>query len=121
HIYTILFFTFVATSTGYFFLRNRDTLYLQLFNVSIEHKKAEEQIRASLKEKETLLQEIHHRVKNNMNVISSLLALQMNSIDNKIAKEALQDSQNRVKAMSMIHETLYRSDNLATIKFNIET
>ena len=80
-----------------------------------EQKKLDEQIKANLQEKETLLQEIHHRVKNNMTVISSLLALQMNSTDNKIAKEALQDSQNRVQSMSMIHETLYRSDNLADI------
>jgi len=50
-----------------------------------------------------------------MTVISSLLKLQMGSIDNEIAKEALQDSQNRVQSMSMIHETLYRSDNLSDI------
>ena len=80
-----------------------------------ERKQAEEKIKASLKEKEILLQEIHHRVKNNMSVISGLLDLQMNNTDNKIAKEALQDSQNRVQSMSMIHETLYRSDNLADI------
>jgi two-component sensor histidine kinase len=78
-------------------------------------KRAEEQIQASLKEKEILLQEIHHRVKNNMTVIASLLDLQMNNTDNNIAKEALQDSQNRVQSMSMIHETLYRSDNLSAI------
>jgi PAS domain S-box-containing protein len=80
-----------------------------------KRKQAEAQIKSSLKEKETLLQEIHHRVKNNMTVISSLLKLQMNSLDNKEAKEALQDSQNRVQSMSMIHETLYRSDNLSAI------
>jgi len=80
-----------------------------------ERKQSEAKIKASLKEKETLLQEIHHRVKNNMTVISSLLKLQMGSIDNEIAKEALQDSQNRVQSMSMIHETLYRSDNLSDI------
>jgi len=80
-----------------------------------ERKKAEEQIKASLKEKETLLQEIHHRVKNNMTVISSLLKLQMTSVTDEKAKEALQDSQNRVQTMSMIHEALYRSDTLSTI------
>ena len=78
-------------------------------------KQLDEQIKASLKEKETLLHEIHHRVKNNMAVISSLLGMQMNSTDNKLAKEALQDSQNRVQSMSMIHETLYRSDSLSSI------
>ncbi|MBT3749517.1 MAG: PAS domain S-box protein, partial [Bacteroidetes bacterium] len=84
-----------------------------------ERKQSEAKIKASLKEKETLLQEIHHRVKNNMTVISSLLKLQMNNLDNKIAKEALQDSQNRVQSMSMIHETLYRSDNISAI--NLKT
>jgi two-component sensor histidine kinase/PAS domain-containing protein len=88
---------------------------LQILRDVTDHKQAEEQIKASLKEKETLLQEIHHRVKNNMSVISGLLYLQMNSIDNEIAKEALQDSQNRVQSMSKIHETLYRSDNLSAI------
>jgi two-component sensor histidine kinase len=78
-------------------------------------KQAEKKIITSLKEKETLLHEIHHRVKNNMAVISGLLRLQLNSTDNKIAKEALQDSQNRVQSMSKIHETLYRSDNLSSI------
>ena len=80
-----------------------------------EVKQSEDQLKASLKEKGTLLQEIHHRVKNNMSVISGLLNLQMNNTDNKIAREALQDSQNRVQSMSMIHETLYRSDNLSVI------
>jgi PAS domain S-box-containing protein len=80
-----------------------------------EQKQAEEQIKANLKEKETLLHEIHHRVKNNMTVISSLLSLQRNNVDNKEAEAAMQDSQNRVQSMSMIHETLYRSDNFATI------
>jgi PAS domain S-box-containing protein len=80
-----------------------------------KRKQAEKQIKASLKEKETLLQEIHHRVKNNMMVISSLLKLQMNNMDDKIAREALQDSQNRVQSMAMVHETLYRSDTLSAI------
>lgn len=80
-----------------------------------KQKGAEDQIKVSLKEKETLLHEIHHRVKNNMSVISALLSLQMNNVDNQIAKEALQDSQNRVQSMSMIHETLYQSDNLSAV------
>ena len=86
-----------------------------IFTDITESKQAEIQIKADLKEKETLLNEIHHRVKNNMSVISSLLKLQMNNLDNKIAKEALQDSQNRVESMAMVHETLYRSDTLSAI------
>ena len=81
-----------------------------------ERKHAEEQIKVSLKEKETLLQEIHHRVKNNMQVISSLLKMQMRSTDDKKTETALQDSQLRIQAMSYIHETLYGSDNLSSIE-----
>ncbi len=80
-----------------------------------EKRHAEEQIKVSLKEKETLLQEIHHRVKNNMTVISSLLRLQANSMEDERLKTALMDSQNRVQSMSAIHETLYQSDNLSAV------
>ncbi|MBC8414213.1 PAS domain S-box protein [bacterium] len=80
-----------------------------------ELKQAEEQLKASLKEKETLLQEIHHRVKNNMNVVSSLLSLHKNSTKNEEVKKALQESQGRVYAMSAVHESLYNSKNLAEI------
>ena len=80
-----------------------------------DRKKSEEKIRISLKEKETLLQEIHHRVKNNMQVIASLLKLQSDQIENTSAKQALKASQNRVYAMSAVHETLYASDTLSEI------
>jgi len=83
-------------------------------NILIQ-KVAEQKIKSSLQEKDTLLHEIHHRVKNNMILISSLLKLQMVNITSKKAKEALQDSQNRVNTMCLIHETLYRSDNVAAI------
>lgn len=91
------------------------TINLNLNSEVTERKRAETQLRAALKEKETLLQGIHHRVKNNMTVISSLLGLQMNNTDNDEIKEALKDSQNRVRTMSQIHETLYRSDNISVI------
>ena len=81
-------------------------------------KQTENQIKASLKEKETLLQEIHHRVKNNMTVISSLLGLQANSTEDERLKDALTVSQNRVQSMSAIHEVLYQSDNLSSIDMN---
>ena len=99
-----------------FFLVSRFYKLNQLLKKEIcEREKTDALIKASLNEKETLLHEIHHRVKNNMAVITGLLELQMNSIDNKMAKEALQDSQNRVQSMSMIHETLFRSDSLTAI------
>ena len=80
-----------------------------------EIKQSEDQIKANLKEKETLLQEIHHRVKNNMAVISSLLKIQAYNMDDKRLKDALMDSQNRVQSMSAIHETLYQSESLSSI------
>lgn len=83
----------------------------------IQRKKAQEQIKASLKEKEILLQEIHHRVKNNMQVITSLLKLQSRHIKDKEARKVLQESQARIRSMSIIHEKLYQRDNFAHIDF----
>ena len=80
-----------------------------------ERKQAEEQIKASLKEKETLLHEVHHRVKNNMQVINSLLKLQSNSIEDDRIKEILKECQSRVYAMSAVHETLHGSEKLSKI------
>ncbi len=83
-----------------------------------ERKVAEENIKAALQEKEVLLREIHHRVKNNMQVISSLLYLQASRVETRQAKEALLESQQRIVAMAMIHETLYGSENLAAINLS---
>jgi PAS domain S-box-containing protein len=78
-------------------------------------KKVENLLRDSLEEKETLLHEVHHRVKNNMQVINSLLKLQSNAIDNDQIKEILKESQSRVYAMSAVHETLHGSEKLSEI------
>ena len=68
-------------------------------------------------EKETLLREVHHRVKNNLQTVSSLLSLQSRSIENESVKKLIKSSQNRVIAMAMVHEMLYMRDDLSKIEF----
>lgn len=68
-------------------------------------------------EKELLLKEIHHRVKNNLQIISSLLDLQSNQIEDEAALSAIEDGQSRVKSMALIHHKLYQNEDIATINF----
>jgi len=80
-----------------------------------QRKNAENEVKQSLDEKELLLREIHHRVKNNMQIISSLLNLQRSYIQDEEADNLLQESQGRVKSMALVHEKLYQTDDLARI------
>ncbi|MFH0905004.1 MAG: MASE3 domain-containing protein [Methanobacteriota archaeon] len=87
-----------------------------IFRDITERKRAQEQIENSLKEKEVLLREIHHRVKNNMQIISSLLRLQAGYITEKKYKDMYMESQNRIVTMSLIHEKLCQSRDLTKIE-----
>ena len=82
-----------------------------------EKKLSEERIRLSLQEKEVLLKEVHHRVKNNLQVISSILNLQSSYVKDEGTLQILKESQNRIKSMAFIHESLYQTKDFSSINF----
>jgi two-component sensor histidine kinase/DNA-binding response OmpR family regulator len=83
-----------------------------------ERRRKEQELAASLKEKELLIKEIHHRVKNNLQVISSLLNIQKSYIDNEKINSIIDESRDRIRSMAILHEKLYQSKDLSQIDFN---
>jgi two-component sensor histidine kinase len=83
-----------------------------------ERKQTEDKLKSLLKEKEVLVKEVHHRVKNNFMVLSSLLGLQSQQIEDKTVQAMFMKSKDRIRSMSLIHERLYRSQDLTHIDFS---
>ena len=93
----------------------RKRIEIEQMNKSISQKN--NTIVASLKEKETLLQEIHHRVKNNLQVISGILSLQNSNITDEKSKQLLAESQDRIQSIALLHKTMYQNDNFNLVNF----
>jgi PAS domain S-box-containing protein len=98
------------TATGY--------LVMSAIRDISDRKIAEDRIRASLHEKEVLLKEVHHRVKNNLQVINSILNLQSDNIDDPLVREVFNDTRSRIRSIALVHERLYQSQDLANINFH---
>ncbi|MES2625709.1 MAG: histidine kinase dimerization/phosphoacceptor domain -containing protein [Pseudomonadota bacterium] len=95
------------------------TLVLSAIVDITDRKQKEQRIEAALKEKDVLLREIHHRVKNNLQIIDSLLNLQAARIVDSNVQEMLRESQNRIRSMALIHQTLYQSNDFAEVDFRL--
>jgi len=91
--------------------------FVAVFDVITERKRAEDKLRKSLNEKEVLLKKVHHRVKNNLQIVESLLSLQARQSHSREVTYMLHDTRDRVKSMALLHQMLYHSENLALINF----
>ncbi len=112
----LLLFVLVALFYNLSRIKQKNNNILKAKNNEIDNQRQE--IQQSLEIKETLLKEIHHRVKNNLQIISSLLNLQSKNIKDKNVLSSLNEGKNRVEAMSLIHQNLYQSDNLTSISMH---
>lgn len=117
-----VFLTILAIMIVFGYLRYQGVLRDVSLAAEIENAKEIKELNSTLeqanKEKETLLKEIHHRVKNNLQLVSSILSLQNNHTSDKGTSRSLTESIQRIKSMSFIHETLYKSKNFASIDFS---
>jgi len=95
--------------------------YAKITRDLTEQRRQQHEIERALAEKETLLKEVYHRVKNNLQVVQSLLTLQRQALPDGPARAALQDSVQRVRAMALVHEKLYQSGNLAAVSLEMYT
>lgn len=86
-----------------------------------ERKKAESLVRKSLEEKELLMREVHHRVKNNMQIVSSILSLQANELGNSTTREAdiIREGENRIRSMALVHDSLYEANDFTRVDFKL--
>ncbi|OPX57866.1 MAG: sensory histidine kinase AtoS [Methanobacterium sp. PtaB.Bin024] len=108
---------FIVTVNPIFDENNQILGSVHIVHDDTERKKSEKLLEQSLKEKEMLLKEIHHRVKNNLMIISSLLNLQSRYLKDEESREIFKESQNRAKSMALIHQRLYESTDLKNIGF----
>ncbi|HXD91973.1 MAG TPA: histidine kinase dimerization/phosphoacceptor domain -containing protein, partial [Bacteroidia bacterium] len=99
--------------------QGKETVGIAIFSRDITEKIASEtELREALREKEVLLKEVHHRVKNNLQVISSILNLQTSYVKDKETANILRECQNRIKTMAFIHESLYQTKDFSQINFS---
>jgi len=120
--YRMFFFNlmFSAAAIGFFMYLTiaNNIRESKVFEQRLNERKATEQaIKHALSEKDILLAEIHHRVKNNLAIIASLFNLQISTVENEDARNILLESKNRVKSMALIHDRLYKSDNMTDVDF----